>query len=153
MKTYTHKQGQYLAFIYSYTQIHGRAPAETDLQTYFRTTPPTVHQMILRLEEKGFLQRIPGQARSLKVLLPPDELPPLAQHPDEVNLMTKEYLPKHLPLPDTPTIKSVEISLHIETGNIIYEKFENLENLLNFLLEYQNPAKILERITPKKKQP
>lgn len=151
MRDYTHKQGQYLAFIYYYTQIHGHAPAETDLQKYFRTTPPTVHQMILRLEEKGFLQRIPGQARSLKVLLSPDELPPLAQHPDEVNLMMKN--PRHLSLPDTPTIKSVEISLHIETGNIIYEKFENLEDLLNFLLEYQNPAKILERITPKKRQP
>jgi hypothetical protein len=42
----------------------------------------------------------------------------------------------------------------MKAGNIIYEKFEYLEDLLNFIQEYtQNPAKILERITPKKRQP
>ena len=29
-KAYTPRQGQYLAFIYYYTKIHGRAPAEAD---------------------------------------------------------------------------------------------------------------------------
>jgi repressor LexA len=29
---YTEKQGQYLAFIYYYTKIHGRSPSESDLQ-------------------------------------------------------------------------------------------------------------------------
>lgn len=77
MDEFTHKQGQYLAFIYYYTKINGRPPAEADIQGFFGTTPPTVHQMILRLEEKGLLQRTPGQARSLKVLLPVDKLPPL----------------------------------------------------------------------------
>ncbi|MBI1881581.1 MAG: hypothetical protein HYR94_25655 [Chloroflexi bacterium] len=57
------------------------------------------------------------------------------------------------PLPGTLPIQNFEISLQIETGNIIYEKFEDLEDLLNFIQEYsQNPAKILERITPKKRQ-
>ena len=31
---YTPLQGQYLAFIYYYTRIHGRAPAEHDMQAY-----------------------------------------------------------------------------------------------------------------------
>jgi hypothetical protein len=31
MPEYTHKQGQYLAFIYYYTKINGRPPAETDM--------------------------------------------------------------------------------------------------------------------------
>ena len=31
---YTPKQGQYLAFIYYYTKIHGRSPAEADMQAY-----------------------------------------------------------------------------------------------------------------------
>ncbi len=47
---YTKKQGQYLAFIYYYSKIN-RRPAEADMQRFFRTTPPTVHQMILKLEQ------------------------------------------------------------------------------------------------------
>ena len=56
------------------------------------------------------------------------------------------------PLPHTLPILNVEISLEINTGNIIHEKFDNLEDALKFVNEYaHNPAKILERITPKKK--
>ena len=73
--TYTEKQGQYLAFIYYYTKINRQTPAEADMQRYFQTTPPTVHQMILKLEERGFISRVPGQARSITVLLPPEQLP------------------------------------------------------------------------------
>lgn len=75
MGTYTEKQGQYLAFIYYYTKINRRPPAEADIQRYFGVTPPTVHQMILKLEAEGFITRIPGQARSIEVLLPSDQLP------------------------------------------------------------------------------
>ena len=32
-------QGQYLAFIYYYTKIHGVPPAEADIQRYFQTQP------------------------------------------------------------------------------------------------------------------
>ncbi len=70
-------QGRYLAFIHQYTQLHGVAPAESDLQSFFKTSPPTIHQMVLTLERKGFIARTPGQARSLRVLVPADELPPL----------------------------------------------------------------------------
>jgi len=77
MPTYTAKQGQYLAFIYYYTKINRQAPAEADMQHYFQVTPPTVHQMVLMLEQLGFIARVPGQARSIQVLLPPDQLPPL----------------------------------------------------------------------------
>lgn len=75
MPDYTEKQGQYLAFIYYYTKVNSRPPAETDMQRYFRTTPPTVHQMILTLERKGLISREPGKARSIKVLLTPAQLP------------------------------------------------------------------------------
>jgi len=75
MLTYTHKQGQYLAFIYNYTKINGLPPAEADLQRYFKTTPPTVHQMVLTLERRGLIQRVPGRARSARVILPPEQLP------------------------------------------------------------------------------
>ncbi len=56
---FTQKQGQYLAFIYNYSKIHRRAPSEADLQQYFRTTPPSVHQMIKTLELGGFIERTP----------------------------------------------------------------------------------------------
>jgi len=47
-KTFTPKQGQYLAFIHLYTRLHRRPPAETDMQEYFRVSPPSVHQMVLK---------------------------------------------------------------------------------------------------------
>ena len=31
---YSVKQGQYLAFIYYYTKIHGRSPSEADMQSF-----------------------------------------------------------------------------------------------------------------------
>ena len=50
---YTAKQGQYLAFIYYYTKLNGRAPSEADMERYFSVTPPSVHQMVLTLESRG----------------------------------------------------------------------------------------------------
>lgn len=76
-KPYTDKQGQYLAFIYYYRKIHGRAPAEAEMQQYFRTSPPAVHQMILTLEARGLIERTPGEARSIRLLIPREELPDL----------------------------------------------------------------------------
>ena len=72
---FTKLQGQYLAFIYTYTVIHREPPSEADMQQFFRVTPPTVHQMVLRLHEKGLISREPGQARSIHVLVPPAHLP------------------------------------------------------------------------------
>ncbi len=77
MPPFTPKQGQYLAFIYTYTKLNRQSPAETDIQRYFRVSPPTVHQMIVRLEEKGLIRRVPRVARSIEVLVPVEELPPL----------------------------------------------------------------------------
>jgi len=72
---WTEKQGQYLAFIYNYTKIHGRAPAEAEMERYFKVAPPTIHQMILKLEENGLISRIPGQARSIMLLVPKEDIP------------------------------------------------------------------------------
>jgi DNA-binding MarR family transcriptional regulator len=78
--SFTDKQGQYLAFIDAYTRVHGRAPAEADMQRHFGVTPPSVHQMVLTLERAGLIQRQPGLARSIQVLVDPDRLPRL-RHP------------------------------------------------------------------------
>jgi Mn-dependent DtxR family transcriptional regulator len=76
-KTPTPKQGQYLAFIHLYTRLHRRPPAETDMQQYFRVSPPSVHQMVLTLEREGFIKRQPKVARSIEVLVDPEHLPEL----------------------------------------------------------------------------
>jgi len=78
---FTPLQGQYLAFIHAYSLVHGRPPAETDMQRYFRVSPPVVHEKILALERKGLLQRVPWQSRSVRVLVAPEDLPILRESP------------------------------------------------------------------------
>ena len=74
---FTPKQGQYLAFIHNYILLHGEAPAEAEMQRFFKVTPPTVHSMVLRLAEYGLIARTPGQARSIRMLVPAQYLPAL----------------------------------------------------------------------------
>jgi len=74
---FTTTQGQYLAFIYNYSKIHGRPPAEADMRRYFRTTAPAVHQMILTLEKHGLIRRLAGQPRSISLLVPKEGIPRL----------------------------------------------------------------------------
>ncbi|MEI7835016.1 MAG: MarR family transcriptional regulator [Planctomycetota bacterium] len=77
MPAYTAKQGQYLAFIYYYTKLNGMPPAERDMERYFQTAFSSVHQMVLMLEKHRFIERTPGQGRSIRLLLGRDELPDL----------------------------------------------------------------------------
>ena len=72
---FTEKQGQYLAFIYAYTRVLGRPPAEADMQRHFGVTPPSVHQMVLTLERAGLIRRQPGVPRSIELLVAPEDLP------------------------------------------------------------------------------
>ncbi len=74
---FTRLQGQYLAFIHGYTKVMGRPPAEADMQRKFKVSPPSVHQMVLTLERHGLISRRPGQVRSVRVLVPRDQLPAL----------------------------------------------------------------------------
>ena len=73
----TGKQGQYLAFINTYTKLNRVPPAEADMQRYFGVTPPTVHQRVLTLHRKRLIERIPGKPRSIRVLFGPESLPDL----------------------------------------------------------------------------
>ena len=65
--SFTDTQGQYLAFIDAYIRVHGRPPAEADIQRHFQVSPPSVHQMVLTLERAGLIRRQPGLARSIEV--------------------------------------------------------------------------------------
>jgi DNA-binding MarR family transcriptional regulator len=74
---FTAKQGQYLAFIYYYSKIHGIPLAEADFRRFFRVTRNVVHQMIKTLHAHGFIDRAPGKARSIRLLFARAELPDL----------------------------------------------------------------------------
>jgi len=75
--TFTQLQGQYLAFIYAYSKIHRRPPAEADMQRFFEVTPPSVHRMVKQLQNNGLIRRTPRTARSIELLVAPDDLPVL----------------------------------------------------------------------------
>jgi DNA-binding MarR family transcriptional regulator len=79
---YTERQGQFLSYLYQYSMLNGCAPSEADMQRFFQVTPPSVHQMVLTLERRGFIQRIPGQARSITLIVPPESLPLLRRPQD-----------------------------------------------------------------------
>lgn len=72
---FTAKQGQYLAFIWAYSQINRRAPAEADFQRYFRVTAPSVHQMLKTLDQLRLIDKQPGVPRSIQLLVPPRSCP------------------------------------------------------------------------------
>jgi Mn-dependent DtxR family transcriptional regulator len=75
--SFTDTQGQYLAFIDAYMRVHGRPPAEVDMQRHFQVSSPSVHQMVLTLERAGLIRRQPGLARTIEVLVSPERLPVL----------------------------------------------------------------------------
>ena len=77
MTPFTKLQGQYLAFIDAYTKINGRPPAEADMQRYFEVTAPVVHQMVINLHRLGLVSRSQGAPRSLRVVIPQEDIPRL----------------------------------------------------------------------------
>jgi repressor LexA len=82
MAKFTKKQGQYLAFIHLYRKLNRQRPAELDVAKYFRVSPPSVHQMIVKLDELGLVTREPGGARSMRVDIPAREIPDLEEEAD-----------------------------------------------------------------------
>ena len=74
---FTEKQGQYLSYIYLYTKLNRRPPAVADIAWYFQVTGPTAQNMITQLVRKGLVEKTPRTLRSLRVLVPKEELPEL----------------------------------------------------------------------------
>jgi hypothetical protein len=75
----TRQQGQFLAFIREYMMRNeaGVAPSHAELQWFFDLTPPSVNSMLIRLEQRGFIRRVPGKARAIELTINPDWIPPL----------------------------------------------------------------------------
>lgn len=66
-----------MAFIYYYTKLNCRSPAESDMAAYFQVSAPAVHRMVMALERKGLIERSPGRPRSIRLLLTRANLPDL----------------------------------------------------------------------------
>ena len=75
----TRQQGQFLAFIREYMMRNhaGVAPTHADFQRFFNLTAPSVNSMLIRLERRGFIRRIPHQVRAIELTVNPDWIPPL----------------------------------------------------------------------------
>ena len=74
-RLYTLRQGQYLAFIFYYTRVNKRPPAEVDIENYFSVSSASTHQMVSVLVQKGLIKKEKGKARSMSVLIKQDQLP------------------------------------------------------------------------------
>ncbi len=74
-KSFTTRQGEFLAFIYYYTKVNKVPPAEADIQRYFDISSASTHQMLTTLKNNQLLEKIPRKSRSMKVLIPVESLP------------------------------------------------------------------------------
>jgi SOS-response transcriptional repressor LexA len=65
----TTRQREYLSFIKAFTDRWGVPPSFEEIGRHFETTAPSVNGMVKTLEARGFLSRVPGAARTLRVLV------------------------------------------------------------------------------------
>jgi Plasmid pRiA4b ORF-3-like protein/LexA DNA binding domain len=126
MAAFTPTQGRYLAYIYAYTCLHGYPPAESEIAAAMCVSPPSVNQMVRMLERKGLILRQPGQARSLQVVVPEEEIPPWNNRKPARKPARAASANRHAPPPTatraaTPATLYV-LSVFLETGPVS-EKF------------------------------
>ena len=115
MATFTATQGRYLAYIHAYTSLHGHPPAESEIAAALCVSPPSVNQMVKQLERKGLIERQPGEARTLRVLIPEDEIPPWGNRKPPSNLARASQRP--IPVP-APPAKLYVLSVFLTGGPI-----------------------------------
>ena len=51
-------------------KVNGQSPAERNMERHYMAIPFAVHSMILALHRRGLIDRTPGRARSIRILLP-----------------------------------------------------------------------------------
>jgi predicted permease len=67
--------GLFLRTLNNLSNLGPGFPAEHRMQRHFEVSPPSVHRMVINLEKKGLIERTPGMARSIRVLVPARDLP------------------------------------------------------------------------------
>jgi hypothetical protein len=100
----TTRQREYLSFIKAFTDRWGVPPSFEEIARHFETTPPSVNGMVKTLEARGFLSRVPGAARTLRVLLADEEL--------------------HQPAPSTTasTTSAVPLDVVVRMASVVIER-------------------------------
>jgi hypothetical protein len=123
MTDFTPTQGRYLAFIHAYIGRHGYPPAETEIAAAMCVSPPSVNQMVKMLEKKGLILRQPGQPRSLRILIPEDEIPPWNARKRESSPARPASRPgRDAATPASPPANLYVVSVYLQSGPIS-EKF------------------------------
>src|ERR1700747_3669821 len=61
----------------SNSSVQRARPSGGHMQRHFQVSPPSVHQMVLTLERTGLIRRTAGVARSIELLVAPEDLPVL----------------------------------------------------------------------------
>jgi Plasmid pRiA4b ORF-3-like protein/LexA DNA binding domain len=127
MAAFTPTQGRYLAFIQAYTDLHGYPPAEADIAGAMCVSPPSVNQMVKMLERKGLILRRPGEARSVQVLIPEDEIPAWNNRKSAGSLARPRNTPRRPAVPPAaPPANLYVVSVYL-MGGPTSEKFANKE--------------------------
>ena len=131
MANFSPTQGRYLSFIQAYTNLHGYPPSESEIAAAMCVSPPSVNQMVKMLEKKGLIQRTPGQARTLRVLVSEEEVPmwnsranagiALPQSRNQPVTSSRKHSTRAIP----PT--NLYVLLVFLTGGPLSEKFHNKE--------------------------
>jgi hypothetical protein len=127
MAEFTPTQGRYLAFIRAYTNLHGYAPAESEIAAAMCVSPPSVNQMVKLLEKKGLIQRQPGQARSIQVQVPEHEIPPWNGRKQATSPARPDNQPSSVAaVPAAPPANLYVVSIFLVSGPTS-KKFANKE--------------------------
>lgn len=62
------KQRGVLGFIKEFDEVNKYMPSISEIAAYFERSVPTIHQHLVYLEKKGFIQRFPFQKRAITIL-------------------------------------------------------------------------------------
>jgi SOS-response transcriptional repressor LexA len=144
---YTPRQGQFLAYIHAYTRLHRQPPSEMEMAAYFGISPPSAHQMVVALQNRGLIQRIPGQGRSIRILVAPRDLPDLesGQTPLRLGPPFEQSYPElanwimgggWVELGKTDSVSSMARAL--DDGGMVWEgkeRYQSMDDLLRELNE------------------
>src|SRR3712207_249806 len=126
MADFTPTQGRYLAFIHAYTSLHGYPPAESEIAAAMCVSPPSVNQMVKMLERKGLIRRQPGQARSVQVLVPEDQIPLWNKRKPARNLAPPDPALRPAATVPAPPANLYVLSVFLQNGPVS-KKFANKE--------------------------
>jgi hypothetical protein len=80
MADLTRSQARYLAFVYAYIKVHGRAPSEFEAAAHLGVSKGWVNKTVQALKAKGLIQRDPRRHRSIRILVPEKEIPFWKKH-------------------------------------------------------------------------